>query len=104
MRNAEAIVRQVIFDHLDKRHGYELNALLQDELGADSLDLVQMLLLVEESKELNGATIDVWLLDNVKTVGQFVKLVQKFLPEETEHAKEQSNGTEAEYDKPSSTL
>lgn len=90
MRSAEALVRQVIKDHLDKQ-GFTLDATFGDELGVDSLELVQMLMALEETPELGNRVMDVYKLDEVTTVGDFVDLVKTYLPQEQEHAKEASD-------------
>ena len=86
----EELVRQIIDSHLDKR-GFALDALLVDDLGADSLDLVQMILVIEESEGMEEKIIPVHLLDGVKTVGEFIKLVTPYIPQENEHGHKEAS-------------
>ena len=86
--NAEELVRKTIEDHLDKR-GFDSGTLLVDELGADSLDLVQMVMEIEDDDKV----IPLHLLDGVKTVGDLVKMVTPFLSQENEDGTEESNNS-----------
>ena len=67
-------VKSIIVDQLDvDEDKVTMNANIQDDLGADSLDVVEMLMAVEESF---GVSVPDEEIPNLKTVRDIVEYVE----------------------------
>ena len=70
-------VRRIICDQLDvEEDNVTMNSVLTDDLSADSLDLVELVMAFEDEFYLEIPDEDV---ENVKTVGDIVKYIEKMI-------------------------
>ena len=70
-------VRRIICDQLDvEEDSVTMNSVLTDDLSADSLDLVELVMAFEDEFDLEIPDEDV---ENVKTVGDIVKYIEKMI-------------------------
>ena len=70
-------VRRIICDQLDvEEDNVTMNSVLTDDLSADSLDLVELVMAFEDEFDLEITDEDV---ENVKTVGDIVKYIEKMI-------------------------
>ena len=70
-------VRRIICDQLDvEEDNVTMNSVLTDDLSADSLDLVELVMAFEDEFDLDIPDEDV---ENVKTVGDIVKYIEKMI-------------------------
>ena len=70
-------VRRIICDQLDvEEDNVTMNSVLTDDLSADSLDLVELVMAFEDEFDLEIPDEDV---ENVKTVGDIVKCIEKMI-------------------------
>ena len=70
-------VRRIICDQLDvEEDSVTMNSVLTDDLSADSLDLVELVMAFEDEFDLDIPDEDV---ENVKTVGDIVKYIEKLI-------------------------
>ena len=70
-------VRRIICDQLDvEEDNVTMNSVLTDDLSADSLDLVELVMAFEDEFDLDIPDEDV---ENVKTVGDIVKYIEKLI-------------------------
>lgn len=70
-------VRKIIVEHLGvDEHKVVDNANINDDLGADSLDAIELCMAVEEEFKIEITDAEI---DNIKTVDDIVKLVDKKL-------------------------
>lgn len=70
-------VRRIICDQLDvEEDNVTMNSVLTDDLSADSLDLVELVMAFEDEFDLEIPDEDV---ENVKTVGDIVKYIEKMI-------------------------
>lgn len=70
-------VRRIICDQLDvEEDSVTMNSVLTDDLSADSLDLVELVMAFEDEFDLDIPDEDV---ENVKTVGDIVKYIEKMI-------------------------
>lgn len=70
-------VKEILCEQLDvEEEKVTLEASLTDDLGADSLDLVDLVMSLEEEFDVEFPDEDV---ENVKTVGDIVKYVESKL-------------------------
>ena len=68
-------VKSIIVDQLDvDEDKVTLNANIQDDLGADSLDIVDLVMSVEDEFDLEIPDDQV---ENIKTVGDVVKYIEE---------------------------
>ena len=68
-------VRSIIVDQLDvDEDKVTLNASIQDDLGADSLDIVDLVMSFEDEFDLEIPDDQV---ENIKTVGDVVKYIEE---------------------------
>ena len=66
-------VKELIVDQLDvEEDKVTMDANIQDDLGADSLDIVDLLMSVEDAFEVKIEDEDV---ENIKTVGDIVNFI-----------------------------
>ena len=74
-QNIEQKVRDTIMDQLGVDAGkVKLNASLVDDLGADSLDIVELVMAMEEEF---GLEIPDEEAEKIKTVGDVIKYIQQ---------------------------
>ncbi len=67
-------VKSIIMDQLDvEEDKVTLDAVIQDDLGADSLDIVDLVMSFEEEFEIEIPDDQV---ENIKTVGDIVKYIE----------------------------
>ena len=67
-------VRTIIVDQLDvEEEKVTMDADIQNDLGADSLDIVDLVMSFEEEYEIEFPDDDV---ENIKTVGDIVKYIE----------------------------
>ena len=67
-------VRSIIVDQLDvDEEKVTMNANIQDDLGADSLDIVDLVMSFEDEFDLEIPDDQV---ENIKTVGDIVKFIE----------------------------
>lgn len=67
-------VRSIIMDQLDvEEDKVTLDAVIQDDLGADSLDIVDLVMSFEEEFDIEIPDDQV---ENIKTVGDIVKYIE----------------------------
>ncbi|MBP5604342.1 MAG: acyl carrier protein [Ruminiclostridium sp.] len=68
-------VKSIIIDQLDvDEDKVTLNASIQDDLGADSLDIVDLVMSIEDEFEIEVPDDQV---ENIKTVGDIVKYIEE---------------------------
>lgn len=68
-------VRSIIMDQLDvEEDKVTMDAVIQDDLGADSLDIVDLVMSFEEEFDLEIPDDQV---ENIKTVGDVVKYIEE---------------------------
>lgn len=68
-------VRDIICDQLDvEEDQVTMEAVITDDLGADSLDIVDLVMSFEEEFDMEFPDEDV---ENVKTVGDVVKYIEE---------------------------
>ncbi len=68
-------VRSIIMDQLDvEEDKVTLDAVIQDDLGADSLDIVDLVMSFEEEFDIEIPDDQV---ENIKTVGDIVKYIEE---------------------------
>ncbi len=68
-------VRSIIMDQLDvEEDKVTLDAVIQDDLGADSLDIVDLVMSFEEEFDIEIPDDQV---ENIKTVGDIVKFIEE---------------------------
>ena len=68
-------VRSIIMDQLDVEEGkVTMDAAIQDDLGADSLDVVDLVMSLEEEFDIEIPDDQV---ENIKTVGDVVKYIEE---------------------------
>ena len=68
-------VKSIIVDQLDvDEDKVTLNASIQDDLGADSLDIVDLVMSFEDEFDLESPDDQV---ENIKTVGDVVKYIEE---------------------------
>ncbi len=67
-------VRSIIMDQLDvSEDKVTMDAVIQDDLGADSLDIVDLVMSFEEEFDIEIPDDQV---ENIKTVGDIVKYIE----------------------------
>ncbi len=67
-------VRSIIVDQLDvEEDKVTMDAVIQDDLGADSLDIVDLVMSFEEEFDIEIPDDQV---ENIKTVGDIVKYIE----------------------------
>ncbi len=67
-------VKSIIMDQLDvEEDKVTLDAVIQDDLGADSLDVVDLVMSLEEEFDIEIPDDQV---ENIKTVGDVVKYIE----------------------------
>ncbi|MCD8328331.1 MAG: acyl carrier protein [Ruminococcus sp.] len=67
-------VKEIIIDQLDvDEDKVTMEASIVDDLGADSLDIVDMVMTLEEEFDVKISDDEV---ENVKTVGDIVKIIE----------------------------
>ncbi len=67
-------IKELIVDQLDAEEDkVTMEANIQDDLGADSLDIVDLIMAVEDEFDVKIADEDV---ENIKTVGDIVKYIE----------------------------
>ena len=67
-------LKELVVDHLGvEEDEVTMEASMQDDLGADSLDLVDLVMSVEEEFGVKVADED---LENIKTVGDIVNYIE----------------------------
>jgi acyl carrier protein len=67
-------VKSIIVEQLDADEAaVTMDANIQDDLGADSLDVVDLVMSIEESFDIEIPDEDV---ENIKTVGDIVKYIE----------------------------
>ncbi len=67
-------VKEIIVDQLDvDEDKVTMDASIIDDLGADSLDIVDMIMTLEEEFDVKISDDEV---ENVKTVGDIVKIIE----------------------------
>ena len=67
-------IKELIVDQLDvEEDKVTMDANIQDDLGADSLDIVDLVMSVEDAFEVKIEDEDV---ENIKTVGDIVKFIE----------------------------
>ena len=68
-------VRPIIMDQLDAEEDkVTMDAVIQDDLGADSLDIVDLVMSFEEEFDIEIPDDQV---ENIKTVGDIVKYIEE---------------------------
>ncbi|HBH94947.1 MAG TPA: acyl carrier protein [Ruminococcaceae bacterium] len=68
-------VKSIIMDQLDvEEDKVTLDAVIQDDLGADSLDIVDLVMSFEEEFDIEIPDDQV---ENIKTVGDIVKYIEE---------------------------
>lgn len=68
-------VRSIIMDQLDvEEDKVTMDAVIQDDLGADSLDIVDLVMSFEEEFDIEIPDDQV---ENIKTVGDVVKYIEE---------------------------
>lgn len=68
-------VRSIIMDQLDAEEDkVTMDAVIQDDLGADSLDIVDLVMSFEEEFDIEIPDDQV---ENIKTVGDVVKYIEE---------------------------
>ena len=68
-------LKELVVDQLGvEEDEVTMEATMQDDLGADSLDLVDLVMSVEEEFGVKGADED---LENIKTVGDIVNYIEE---------------------------
>ena len=68
-------LKELVVDQLGvEEDEVTMEATMQDDLGADSLDLVDLVMSVEEESGVNVADED---LENIKTVGDIVNYIEE---------------------------
>lgn len=68
-------VRSIIMDQLDvEEDKVTMDAAIQDDLGADSLDVVDLVMSLEEEFDIEIPDDQV---ENIKTVGDVVKYIEE---------------------------
>jgi len=68
-------VRSIIMDQLDAEEDkVTMDAVIQDDLGADSLDIVDLVMSFEEEFDIEIPDDQV---ENIKTVGDIVKYIEE---------------------------
>ena len=68
-------IKELIVDQLDvEEDKVTMEANIQDDLGADSLDIVDLVMSVEDAFEVKIEDEDV---ENIKTVGDIVKFIEE---------------------------
>ena len=67
-------IKSIIVDQLDAdENEVTMEANIQDDLGADSLDVVDLVMSIEENFDIEIPDEDV---ENIKTVGDIVKYIE----------------------------
>ena len=67
-------VKSIIVEQLDADEAeVTMDATIQDDLGADSLDVVDLVMSIEENFDIEIPDEDV---ENIKTVGDIVKYIE----------------------------
>ena len=67
-------IKSIIVDQLDSdENEVTMEANIQDDLGADSLDVVDLVMSIEENFDIEIPDEDV---ENIKTVGDIVKYIE----------------------------
>lgn len=67
-------IKSIIVEQLDAdENDVTMDANIQDDLGADSLDVVDLVMSIEESFDIEIPDEDV---ENIKTVGDIVKYIE----------------------------
>lgn len=74
MKTAEEVTREIIDEHLCPTDPYTVDSLLDEDLGADSLDKVQLVMKFEDALDIEVEDAEI---DKIKTVGQLVALVER---------------------------
>jgi len=69
----EEIVRKLVIDHLAIKRGFTLEETLE-ELGADSLDYIELAMAIEESFDVDIPDEE---LENIKTVGDLLHVARR---------------------------
>ncbi len=68
-------IREILCDQLDlNEDDVTMSSTLQDDLGADSLDMVDLVMTIEDEFELDVDDEDV---ENIKTVGDIVHYIEE---------------------------
>lgn len=74
------VIKEVIAEVLNvDTEEITMDTTFVDDLGADSLDLFQIILGIEEKFDLDEDDMDSEALENITTVGDAVELVKKTL-------------------------
>ena len=72
-------IKSIIVDQLDAdENEVTMEANIQDDLGADSLDVVDLVMSIEENFDIEIPDEDV---ENIKTVGDIVKYIESKIEE-----------------------
>ena len=67
-------IKSIIVDQLDAdENEVTMEANIQDDLGADSLDVVDLVMSIEENFDIEIPDEDI---ENIKTVGDIVKYIE----------------------------
>lgn len=67
-------VREILCEQLDlEEDGVTMESSIADDLGADSLDVVDMLMSLEDEFDIEIPDEEI---ENIKTVGQLVKYIE----------------------------
>ena len=70
-------VREILCDQLDvEEDSVTMNSAIVDDLGADSLDIVDLVMTLEEEFDIEIPDEEA---ENVKTVGDIVKYIENLL-------------------------
>ncbi len=70
-------VREILCDQLDvEEDSVTMNSAIVDDLGADSLDIVDLVMTLEEEFDIEIPDEEA---ENVKTVGDIVKYIENML-------------------------
>lgn len=72
-------IKDIIVEHLDvEEDAVTMEASITDDLGADSLDVVDLVMSIEESFDVEIPDEEV---ENIKTVGDIVKYIENKVEE-----------------------
>lgn len=67
-------IRQILCDQLDlEEESVTMNSKIAEDLGADSLDVVDLIMSIEEEFDLEFKDDQI---DNIKTVGDIVSVIE----------------------------
>ena len=78
MSNIEERVKKIVAEQLGIKEDIATDASFVDDLGADSLDTVELVMALEEEFSDLGIEIANNETDNLKTVGQIIQYIKSF--------------------------